>query len=283
MLFSQVSVEEVDGIPFLGLRETPLQGWNVVLKRLVDVVAAAALLLVLSPVLLLIAWRVRRSSPGPIFYRQERVGADGRHFRILKFRTMWVDAEKQTGPIFATPHDPRQTPVGRVLRQLHLDELPQLVNVLRGEMSLVGPRPERPHFVEQFREEVPGYMARHRIKSGMTGWAQANGQTGHEGTVSERLKYDLYYIENWSPLFDVKILFLTAVWLARRARQLATLPADHPSLRKANDDLAPGEAWRSNGPAERAPAPEVSEHSPPSAGSNGEVDPQPVRSGKRLG
>lgn len=233
MLFTQVSAEVVDGIPFLGPRATPLQGWNVILKRLFDLIVSSVLLALFSPILLLIAILIRRDSPGPVFYRQERVGADGRRFLLAKFRTMRLDAESGSGPVFATPGDPRQTRIGRILRQTHLDELPQLANVFRGEMSLVGPRPERPFFVARFREEIPHYMARHRIKSGLTGWAQVSGQSGHEGTISERLKYDLYYIENWSLFFDLKILVLTVVWLWRRVRQLLTLPPDHPSLRRS--------------------------------------------------
>jgi exopolysaccharide biosynthesis polyprenyl glycosylphosphotransferase len=231
MLFSQVSSEVVDGIPLLGPRSSPLQGWNMILKKTFDLVVALFFLVFLSPVLAIIAFLVRWDSRGPILFRQERVGADGQRFIILKFRTMHRDAEVETGPVFSSPDDPRQTRVGRVLRQLHLDELPQLLNVLKGEMSLVGPRPERPHFVAQFREEIPRYMARHRVKSGMTGWAQVSGQSGSEGTISERLKYDLFYIEHWSLLFDLKVLFLTLVWLVRRLRQLLTLPPDHPSLR----------------------------------------------------
>ncbi|MBN1868238.1 sugar transferase [Candidatus Sumerlaeota bacterium] len=260
MLFSQVSIEEVDGIPFLGLRDTPLEGWNAVLKRTFDLVVSGAFLALSSPFMLLIAWLVRNDSLGPVFFRQERIGTDGRRFTILKFRTMYVDAERGTGPVFSTPDDPRQTRIGRRLRQTHLDELPQLLNVLRGDMSLVGPRPERPHFVEQFSEEVPLYMARHRIKSGMTGWAQVNGQTGYEGTISERLKYDLYYIENWSPLFDLKVLALTLVWLARRIRQMRTLPSDHPSLRRppAAEEIPEtgGSAPARTGPAMQQTAPQ---------------------------
>jgi exopolysaccharide biosynthesis polyprenyl glycosylphosphotransferase len=235
MLFSQLNIEEVDGIPFLGLKETPLRGWNVVVKRLFDLAASSALILLAAPLMAVIAWLIRRDSKGPVFYRQARIGADGRRFVITKFRTMTTDAEKHTGPVFATPDDPRQTRVGRRLRQTHLDELPQLFSVVTGAMSIVGPRPERPFFVERFREEIPRYMARHRIKSGMTGWAQVNGQTGSEGTISERLRYDLYYIENWSLLFDLKILLLTLVWLIRRAKQMFTLPADHPVLRRSED------------------------------------------------
>ncbi|NQU44951.1 sugar transferase [bacterium] len=233
LLFSHVSIEEVDGLPILGLRSTPLQGWHVILKRGFDLFGSGLLLLLFAPVMLLLAALVKRDSSGPVFYRQQRVGADGRHFWLIKFRTMLVDAEKQTGPVFSTPDDPRQTRIGRLLRQTHLDELPQLLNVLKGEMSLVGPRPERPFFVEQFRAEIPWYMARHRIKSGMTGWAQVSGQTGYEGTISERLRHDLVYIENWSVLFDLKVLFLTLFWLSRRVRQLTTLPPDHPSLRRS--------------------------------------------------
>lgn len=232
LLFSQVDIEDVDGIPLLGLRGTPLVGWNIVVKRFFDIVLACVLLTLFLPLTILIAILVKLDSDGPVFYRQVRVGADGAKFLLTKFRTMRRDAEKECGPVFSTPNDPRQTRVGRVLRQTHLDELPQLLNVLLGHMSMVGPRPERPVFVEHFRHEIPWYMARHRIKSGITGWAQVKGQVGDEGSIPERLKFDLYYIENWSLFFDVKIVVLTLVWLSRRVRQLVTLPPDHPSLRK---------------------------------------------------
>ncbi len=232
ILFSQVNIEEMDGIPFMGLRGTPLQGWNIILKRVFDIVFASVLLILFSPLILLVALLIKLDSSGSVFYRQVRIGADGRRFLLIKFRTMKDDAEKESGPVFSTPNDPRQTRVGRILRQTHLDELPQLLNVLRGTMSIVGPRPERPVFVDHFREEIPHYMARHRIKSGITGWAQVKGQVGFEGTIAERLKYDLYYIENWSILFDLKVILLTLVWLYRRLHQLITLPPDHPSLRQ---------------------------------------------------
>ncbi|MCX7963838.1 MAG: undecaprenyl-phosphate glucose phosphotransferase [Candidatus Sumerlaea chitinivorans] len=204
----EMSVEQIDGIPLFGLRETPLQGWNVVFKRAFDIVVSAVVLVLASPLMLLIALAVKLSSPGPVFYRQTRVGLDGQRFKIVKFRSMYQDAEEATGPVWATENDPRVTPVGRVLRRWNLDELPQFWNVLKGEMSLVGPRPERPHFVKQFRERVPRYMARHRVKCGMTGWAQIHGLRGNT-SIDERLRYDLYYIENWSFWLDLKILFFT--------------------------------------------------------------------------
>jgi exopolysaccharide biosynthesis polyprenyl glycosylphosphotransferase len=203
-----MSVEQIDGIPLFGLKESPLQGWNVVMKRAFDIAASVTLMILLSPLLALIALLVKRTSPGPVFYRQNRVGLDGRKFSIVKFRSMTVDAEQQSGPVWANESDPRTTSIGRMLRRTNLDELPQLWNVLRGDMSLVGPRPERPHFVQQFREEIPRYMGRHRVKSGMTGWAQVNGLRGNT-SIDERIKYDLYYIENWSFWLDLKILAMT--------------------------------------------------------------------------
>ncbi|HEY7515139.1 MAG TPA: sugar transferase, partial [Vicinamibacteria bacterium] len=145
---------------------------------------------------------------GPVLLRQERMTLDGRTFQIFKFRTMVDEAEKETGPVFATSDDPRRTPVGVWLRRYNLDEFPQLLNVFLGEMSLVGPRPERPPFVAQFKERIPQYMRRHRVKSGITGWAQVNGWRGNT-SIEKRIEYDLYYIENWSLLLDVKILILT--------------------------------------------------------------------------
>jgi exopolysaccharide biosynthesis polyprenyl glycosylphosphotransferase len=204
----EMSVEQIDGIPLYGLKETPLRGWNVVLKRAFDVVVSATALAVMSPLMAVIAVAVKLSSPGPVFYRQTRVGLDGRRFKIIKFRSMVADAEAMTGPVWAAPDDPRVTRVGRFLRRWNLDELPQLWNVLRGDMSLVGPRPERPLFVKQFRESIPRYMARHRVRSGVTGWAQVNGLRGRT-PVEDRISYDLYYIENWSFWFDLKILFMT--------------------------------------------------------------------------
>ncbi len=208
LLVSGMTVEMVDGMALLGIRQTPLQGWNAALKRLVDFALALAGLILAAPLIAIFAWLVKRHDGGPAFYSQERMGIDGRLFRIIKLRTMSLAAE-QAGPTFASDEDPRATPLGRVLRRLHLDELPQLLNVLRGEMSLVGPRPERPFFIEQFLDTIPGYMARHKVKSGITGWAQVNGLCGLHGSIDERLRYDLYYIENWSLWLDLKILLLT--------------------------------------------------------------------------
>jgi Undecaprenyl-phosphate glucose phosphotransferase len=203
-------VEEFEGMPFIHLRDSPLHGWSQVTKRVFDLVFSGALLIGLAPVLLLLALGVKLTSRGPVLYRQERMGLDGQRFRMLKLRTMRVDAEVGTGPIWATEDDPRRVPYGALLRRLSLDELPQFVNVLRGEMSVVGPRPERPFFVEQFRRTVPGYMLRHKVKSGVTGWAQVNGLRGNT-SLEKRIQYDLEYIERWSLWLDVKIIALTMV------------------------------------------------------------------------
>jgi Undecaprenyl-phosphate glucose phosphotransferase len=203
-------VEEFEGMPFIHLRDSPLHGWSQVTKRVFDLVFSCALLIGLAPVLLLLALGVKLTSRGPVLYRQERMGLDGQRFRMLKLRTMRVDAEVGTGPIWATEDDPRRVPYGALLRRLSLDELPQFVNVLRGEMSVVGPRPERPFFVEQFRRTVPGYMLRHKVKSGVTGWAQVNGFRGNT-SLEKRIQYDLEYIERWSLWLDVKIIVLTVV------------------------------------------------------------------------
>ena len=203
-------VEEFEGMPFIHLRDSPLHGWSQVTKRVFDLVFSCALLIGLAPVLLLLALGVKLTSRGPVLYRQERMGLDGQRFRMLKLRTMRVDAEVGTGPIWAAEDDPRRVPYGALLRRLSLDELPQFVNVLRGEMSVVGPRPERPFFVEQFRRTVPGYMLRHKVKSGVTGWAQVNGLRGNT-SLEKRIQYDLEYIERWSLWLDVKIIVLTVV------------------------------------------------------------------------
>jgi exopolysaccharide biosynthesis polyprenyl glycosylphosphotransferase len=209
LLMSAMVVETIDGIPLLGIRETSLQGWNAALKRLMDVAVALAGLTLTAPAIAFLAWLIWRKDRMRPFYLQERMGIDGRLFRMIKLRTMQPDAEEGTGPTFADDFDPRCTPLGALLRRTHLDELPQLINVLRGDMSLVGPRPERPYFIEQFREDLPRYMARHKVRSGITGWAQINGLCGRHGSVAERLKYDLYYIENWSLWLDLKILLKT--------------------------------------------------------------------------
>lgn len=203
-------VEEFEGVPLIHLRESPLHGWNRLLKRVMDLVLGGLALAVVAPLMVAIALAIRLASPGPVLFRQERMGLDGRRFAMLKFRTMRVDAEAETGPVWATPGDARRTPLGAVLRRYSLDELPQLLNVLRGEMSLVGPRPERPMFVEEFRRKIPGYMLRHTVKSGMTGWAQINGWRGST-SLEKRIEYDLHYIERWSLAFDLRILWLT-IW-----------------------------------------------------------------------
>ena len=205
--------EELDGIPLINVNDVPLQGLNSAIKRLIDICCSVAALLVLALPMAAIAVIIRLTSPGPALYRQERMGLDGRPFVTLKFRSMYDDAERDTGPIFTRRDDPRCTPVGRVLRRFSLDELPQLWNVLRGEMSLVGPRPERPYFVEQFKDRVPQYMLRHKVKAGLTGWAQVNDLRGNT-SIEKRIEYDLYYIENWSVTLDLKIMWLTLLRLS---------------------------------------------------------------------
>jgi exopolysaccharide biosynthesis polyprenyl glycosylphosphotransferase len=209
MLSSGVETLDLGGLPLLTIRDTALRGGNVVVKRTIDLVGAAVGLVMLSVPLLLIGVLVKLTSPdGPVFHCQERVGLDGRPFQCLKFRSMRPDAEKETGPVWATPDDPRKTRLGAFLRRTSLDELPQLINVLLGEMSLVGPRPERTYFVEQFRRTVPGYWDRHREKGGITGWAQVHGLRGNT-SIEERTAYDLWYVENWTPWLDVKIILKT--------------------------------------------------------------------------
>jgi Undecaprenyl-phosphate glucose phosphotransferase len=203
-----LTTANLDGLPLIGLRESPHFGLNVLVKRGMDVVLAAAGLLVLSPLLALIALLVKLTSPGPVFYRQERCGLNGRPFHMLKFRSMPVNSEQDTGPVWARKGDGRCTPLGAFLRKTSLDELPQLWNVLLGDMSLVGPRPERPVFVQQFRRSVPNYMARHCVKAGITGWAQVNGWRGNT-SLRKRVQYDLYYITHWTPWLDLRILWLT--------------------------------------------------------------------------
>jgi Undecaprenyl-phosphate glucose phosphotransferase len=201
-------IEEFEAIPFIHLRESPLYGWNLVMKRTFDVTIGGLCLLLAAVPMAVIALAIRLTSSGPALLRQERMGLDGRRFALLKFRTMRVDAEASTGPVWAHAGDERRTAIGGWLRRLNLDELPQRLNVLRGEMSLVGPRPERPVFVEDFRRRIPGYMLRHKVKAGMTGWAQVNGWRG-DTSLEKRIEYDLYYIERWSLAFDVKILVQT--------------------------------------------------------------------------
>lgn len=209
MMTSQVRIKELEGIPFIRIKTTPMSSWNQILKRSFDLVVATVVLLLISPLFLLLAFLVKLTSAGPVFYLQERIGLDGTSFRVMKFRSMRVDAEKSTGPVWAQKSDPRTTPLGKFLRRFSLDELPQLINVIRGEMSLVGPRPERPHFVEQFKKEVPKYLDRHMVKTGMTGWAQVNGLRGADAPIEERTKFDVYYVENWSLVFDLKIILKT--------------------------------------------------------------------------
>jgi len=201
-------VEEFDGLPILNLRNSPLYGWNMIMKRALDIAISLIAIALLSPFMLLIAVLIRLTSPGPVLYRQERMGIGGDIFHILKFRTMAVDAEAATGAVWARKGDPRRTMPGSILRATSLDELPQLFNVLKGDMSLVGPRPERPVFIQEFRRKIPRYMLRHKMKAGITGWAQVNGWRGNTDLV-KRVEHDLYYIEHWSISFDLKILMLT--------------------------------------------------------------------------
>jgi Undecaprenyl-phosphate glucose phosphotransferase len=199
-------IEVLDGLPIINLRESPLYGLNLLLKRGFDFFVSLAILCLMSPVMLVIAGLIKLSGPGTVFYRQQRMGLDSRIFEMLKFRSMQPDAESQTGAVWAKESDPRVTRIGRLLRRYNLDELPQFLNVLKGQMSIVGPRPERPEFMQEFKKRIPGYMLRHKMKAGITGWAQANGLRGNT-SLEERTQYDLYYIQNWSFLFDLRIFF----------------------------------------------------------------------------
>ncbi len=203
-------LEDLDGLPIINVNDVPLQGFNSLLKRAIDVVLSLGAVLVLGIPVAIIAALIKITSPGAVFYRQERMGLDGKAFTVYKFRSMYHDAEDTTGPIWAHDDDPRATPIGRWLRKLDLDELPQFWNVLKGDMSIVGPRPERPFFVEQFKHRIPQYMLRHKVKAGITGWAQVNGWRGNT-SLEKRIEYDLYYIENWSVSLDLKIMWLTVI------------------------------------------------------------------------
>jgi len=207
LAFPHAQVGIFAGIPMIGLREPAIGDFQRFVKRLFDLVATTALLLLLWPLLLVIAVLIKLDSPGPVFYTQKRMGLDAKPFQILKFRAMREGAE-ENGPGWTTAGDPRRTRLGRRLRRFYLDELPQFINVLLGEMSVVGPRPERPIFVEQFKQMVPRYMERHKEKAGITGWAQVNGLRG-DTSIWERTKYDLWYIENWSLWLDFKIMIKT--------------------------------------------------------------------------
>lgn len=202
------SLSSVGGLPMINISITPMDGVNRWIKSCQDRILAMFILLLISPLMLALAIGVKLSSPGPVFYRQERVGWNGRHFMMLKFRSMPVDAESSTGAVWAKAGESRATPFGAFLRRTSLDELPQFLNVLKGDMSIVGPRPERPVFVERFKDEIPGYMQKHRVKAGITGWAQVNGWRGNTD-LKKRIEYDLDYIENWSLWFDLKIIVLT--------------------------------------------------------------------------
>ena len=204
----QAGVEDLDGMPIINLSKSPIYGWNRLLKRVTDIVVSAGLLILFAIPFFVVALLIKATSNGRVFYTQKRMGLDNKPFTIYKFRSMEENAEKETGPVWASSDDPRRTAVGRVLRRFSIDELPQLFNVLRGEMSLVGPRPERPSFVAEFKTRVPKYMLRHKVKSGMTGWAQINGWRGNT-SIEKRVEHDLYYIQNWSLSLDVYILWRT--------------------------------------------------------------------------
>lgn len=206
---TEASIDDLGGLPLLTVRDFALRGYMLIFKRLIDFLVAAFGLIFLSPLMLLVAVAIKLESPGPVFFVQERMGLDGKPFLMIKFRSMRSDAEKD-GPGWTTNNDPRQTKLGKLIRRLEVDELPNLINVFIGEMSLVGPRPEQAHYVEQFRKIVPRYMDRHREKGGMTGWAQVNGLRG-DTSINERTKYDIWYSEHWSVLLDLKIIIRT-IW-----------------------------------------------------------------------
>ena len=212
----RASVESLDGLPIIGLRESPMVGWAVAKKRAFDLAVCAVIGLPALFLGLLVAAGVWVSGGRPVLYTQNRTGLDGRVFRIFKFRSMQRDAERNSGPVWTGRRDPRRTRIGAWLRRSNLDELPQLWNVVRGDMSVVGPRPERPVFIEEFRREIPGYMLRHKTKAGLTGWAQVHGWRG-DTSLHERVEHDLYYIQNWSIGLDIRIILMTLYRSSRNA------------------------------------------------------------------
>lgn len=224
---SQAGIDDLGGLPLLSVRDYALRGYLLIFKRIMDLAGAAFGLIFLSPIMLLVAIAIKLESPGPVFFVQERMGLDGKPFLLIKFRSMRKDAEKD-GPGWTTDNDPRQTKLGSLLRRLEMDELPNLINVLLGEMSLVGPRPEQAHYVEQFRRIVPRYMDRHREKGGMTGWAQVNGLRG-DTSIEERTKYDLWYSENWSIWLDFKIILRTLWQIVERSNGSKEEEKERPS------------------------------------------------------
>ncbi|MGN0244116.1 MAG: undecaprenyl-phosphate glucose phosphotransferase [Lachnospiraceae bacterium] len=201
--------EDLDGLPVINIRNVPLTNTvNKMLKRIIDIIGSLIAIILFSPIMLVTAILVKKSSEGPIIFKQTRVGLGNKEFSMYKFRSMGVQKASQEKTGWTTKNDPRVTPIGRIIRKTSIDELPQLFNVLKGDMSLVGPRPERPQFVMKFREEIPRYMIKHQVRPGITGWAQVNGFRG-DTSIRGRIDHDLYYIENWTLLFDIKILFLT--------------------------------------------------------------------------
>jgi len=208
MITSSLRIEEVNGIPFMKLKSLPMNIWNRFIKRAFDIIVSVLFLIAISPIMIGISLLVKLTSKGPLFYKQERVSIDGKKFDMLKFRSMKVDAEI-SGPQMTTIDDDRYTPIGKSLRKFSLDELPQFLNVLKGDMSIVGPRPEREHFIKTMKDSINKYLERHRVKSGITGWAQVNGLRGTDTPLQTRIEYDIYYIENWSLVFDIKIIVKT--------------------------------------------------------------------------
>jgi exopolysaccharide biosynthesis polyprenyl glycosylphosphotransferase len=209
VITSSVRVQEIDGIPFLKIKSIPMNIWNRILKRAFDFMFAASVMIITSPLFIILSLLVKFTSKGPIFYKQERLSITGKKFDMIKFRSMVVDAEKNTGAVYVKKGDSRYTKIGEMLRKYSLDELPQFINVLKGDMSIVGPRPEREYFINLFKEKIPKYLDRHRVKCGITGWAQVNGLRGSDSSIEKRIEYDIYYIEHWSIIFDLKIIIKT--------------------------------------------------------------------------
>lgn len=209
VITSSVRVQEIDGVPFLKIKSIPMNIFNRIIKRAFDFSFALLMLLLTSPLFIVLALIVKFSSRGPIFYKQERLSMTGKKFDMIKFRSMVVDAEKSTGAVYVKKGDSRYTPIGEFLRKYSLDELPQFLNVLKGDMSIVGPRPEREYFINLFKGKIPKYLDRHRVKCGITGWAQVNGFRGSDSSLEKRIEYDIYYIEHWSVIFDLKIIIKT--------------------------------------------------------------------------